>query len=512
MSDGRDLWREWISPRLAAPEPVQAGADGVIRNSLESFLPDWIARRLNGGARDVDVAIRAETVEGHLCPVVAIRDVARGWDLTGLRSFLSGRETFRHDWTTLMAGPFFLPAGCVLGLLTTCVAGQSLEAWITADGNWEIHTRSLPGTGTHLQLFFPGADAARLEARIQGVLKKAFAMRPGGFRMTLSTPEKPGKPFPVVLENALITTRLELPQGVFDMSLHSLPGGVFLLCHKGKLIERVPCPIPHNSVCADLHYRPETGDLQRLVQDVLPRLRRQLEEAGLEGIRQGNTHCWLPLCAGIREDFPLELPLGEDLCGRSFTGLDFLERIPVVLDARTGVLPDMPRFLFLDSDLWSAPDVERSRLVLERLTGRTPASFSGLIGASRLVPGERLKNVLELLNGCFSLQDPRLRFAEGWVPARLENPTHTSWPFFPGSGNMFQALDTLTRPPWPKATSLWVAVNHPLVQRILQRPAPEAACLLARLYLVSARHVPDETKLTRALEKSRQLANSRSTR
>lgn len=483
MEDGLDLLRAWLRPDVEAGVPASGAGAGPPTGELEAAFLSSLARARAFGARDVDVRVGPDPETGRFTEVV-IGDVARGLSLTRLRAWLTDGTPPVHperDWTLPgLRGPLG-PPGFTLARFRTHRAGQTVEAWVLADGTWELHVRSDNVPGNLETWYLPEPGPGETLDRLRVALREGLSPH-GELRVHLQgervQSEPAGRPL-------LEVRHLDDATG-YRLELVARPDGDLVLSHGGLVFFRGPCPIPHLSFHWDGIYRPGCKNPAMAVERDLETARRDLGIKLIELLTKGEAggDAWRCFLAGHPEPAWRLHPLGCDLRGRSFTTRDLVEGVALSVSAAATWPPADPEFRLLDGRLWPAATLHALR---RQEASRTGAPDEPGQAARRLRPDE--DHPCARWSPCWereAARDPRLAFDHGLVFCELHRPEPGAWPFFPARGSWdLVRLQTLPET-WDRHGALWVAVNHPLVVRLAARCTPgDAVRLLATLVLWS---------------------------
>ena len=501
MEDGFSLVREFLHPQLTTQTPTFETPQGSLRD-LETMIVQNLQRAVAFGARDVDLRVTRET-EFEAFTVVELSDTAPGLSLTRLRRWLCDGtfcEETERDWTLPSFPSPIGPSGFALARFRTAHAGQTVEAWILPDGTWEIHLHSEFSVGNRLRWYLRAPDPERALLSLRRCLQERCRLARlrffvQGERLT-AEPGAPDSVFHVRHDGAASRTRLDLISGTH---------GEVSLFHRGFLLQKGPSPVPHLNFEWDHEIRPDAGDAAGAVERDFAAARRILEDKLISGLAPGVTRAswWALYLAGVPSTEVLDRQLGQDLHGLPFSTRDLLEKITLPVSLGTTLPPAGPQVLLLDANLWPAEVLARIRGAMERRADGPDAVGNTTLAARRFVPApEDPRALWPRLWERLAAREPRLAFAGGLVLAELHQPGTQAWPFFPVARSVEMVrLRTLPPAPWNLEGALWLAVNHPLVERLAAIAEPaDAVWILARLILLSQELEPDDD----ALEASRQ--------
>ncbi len=496
MEDGFDLVREFLRPQLTAAA-AEFETPPVLLRDFETILLQNLQRSVALGARDVELRVERETETG-VFTMVELSDTAPGLSLTRLRRWLSDgafSEESEKDWTRPPCPPPIGPAGFALARFRTAHAGQTVEAWILPDGTWEIHLDSEHSVGNRLRWYLRAPDPETAPDRIRRCLEEhcrfsSLRFFVQGERFFID-PAPTGSVFHVEGTTAASRFRLHLISG---------SAGELSLYHRGFLLQKGPCPIAHLDFSWDCGPGPDFGDAAAAVTRDFAVARRLLEDSLLSALATKATpaSCWPLFLAGHPAPEILDRTIGQDLLGHPFSTMDLLEKIVLPVSPVSTLPPVDSRVLLLDGNLWSADLLSRIRQVLEFCANDFEAGRNSILAARRIKLAPEGSFVLwPRLWERLASREPRLAFRGGLVLAELHHPVTQAWPFFPVEGSVELArLQALPPTPWDLNDALWLAVNHPLVERLAEIAEPaDAVWILARLVLLSQDLEPDDNAL-----------------
>jgi len=496
MEDGFNLVREFLRPQLTAAAAEFETPQCQLRD-FETILVQNLQRAAAFGARDVDLRVELETQTGTFT-MVELSDTAPGLSLTRLRRWLSDGafcEESERDWTRPPGPPPIGPAGFALARFRTAHAGQTVEAWILPNGTWEIHLDSEYSVGNRLRWYLRAPDPETALVRIRRCLQEHCRFSSLRFfiqgQRFFIDPTPQDSVFHVEGTAAASRFRLHLISGL---------AGVISLYHRGFLLQKGPCPIAHLDFSWDCGPGPEFGNASGAVTRDFAAARRLLEDSLLSGLATGATQTsWWPLfLAGHPAPEILDRTIGRDLLGHPFSTRDLLEKITLPVSPVSTLPPADSRVLLLDASLWPADLLSRIRQVLELGANGPKTVDNTFMAARRLEPvPEDPRAMWPRLWERLASREPRLAFCGGLVLAELHRPVTQAWPFFPVEGTAELArLHSLPPTPWDLNGALWLAVNHPLVERLAEIAEPaDAVWILARLVLLSQDLEPDDNAL-----------------
>ncbi|PKN46978.1 MAG: hypothetical protein CVU59_04405 [Deltaproteobacteria bacterium HGW-Deltaproteobacteria-17] len=433
-----------------------------------------------------------------------LADTAPGLSLTRLRRWLADGTpptADRDDWTAPPCPPPTGPAGFALTRLRTSHAGQTVEAWILPDGTWEIHLHSENVAGNRSLWYLREPDPATARSRIrtcvaQRCARSSLRIFLDGERL-LSAVGPASSVFHVEHADPVAHRRLDL---IFPAQ------GELVLFHRGFLVQRAPCPVPHLHFEWDTSVRSDAGDAADAVRRHFEVARCQLAETLASRVAEGavDADAWVLFLSGNPGPEWMELPVGRDLRGLPFSTRDLVAQTVLPVSPLSTFPPVGAQLRLVDENVWSPGLLSQLRRTVTR-SGRSEAANSGEgLAARRLTPEECSQSAA---GACadwpqawarLAARDPRLAFDGGLVLAELHQPNDGAWPFFPGPdhGDLV-GLRVLPPAPWRLHGALWLGVNHPVVQRLATLAGPaDAVWILARLVLLSQELEPDDEALS----------------
>jgi len=504
MEDGFSLVREFLRPQLTSPASKWVTSHGQLHD-FETIILGALQRATAFGARDVDLRVATETETGAFT-VVECSDTAPGLSLTRLRRWLAEGTPptgDADDWTMPPCPAPTGPAGFALTRFRTSHAGQTIEAWILPDGTWEIHLHSENVVGNRSLWYLRAPDPATALSRIRTCFQERCAR--SSLRIFLQGERLLPATGPA---DSVFHVEHADPAVHHRLDLISRGQGEIVLFHRGFLLQRGPCPVPHLHFEWDTAVRPDVGDAAAAVGRHFEAAHRQLGLELAARLASGTLGVdpWVLFLSGNPEAEWMELQVGRDLRGLPFTTRDLVVRTAVPVSPLSTLPPVGAELRLVDENVWSTTTLSRLRRSLAR-TGLAEATDGG-IAARRLLPAVRGPEP-GAANPCaswplrwtrFAARDPRLAFDGGLVLAEIHRPEAGVWPFFPvrDSGDLTR-LRTIPPVPWSLDGALWLGVNHPLVVRLAAIAEPaDAVWTLARLFLLSQELEPDDEALEAA--------------
>ncbi|MBU1069536.1 hypothetical protein KJ975_08215 [Myxococcota bacterium] len=503
MEDGFSLVREFLRPQLTSRAPVLVSLWGQLHD-FETVIIGALQRAAALGARDVDLRVETDAETG-IFTVVEMADTAPGLSLTQLRRWLAEGTPptgDAYDWTLPPCPAPTGPSGFALTRLRTSHAGQTVEAWILPEGTWEIHLHSENVVGNRSLWYLRTPDPATALSRIRACVQERCAR--SSLRIFLQ-----GEPLLPAAGPADSVFHVEHADPVVRrrLDLISRGQGEIVLHHRGFLMQRGPCPVPHLHFEWDTAVRSDIGDAAAAVGRHFEAAHRQLGLELAAQLAQGaiGANVWVLFLSGIPEPEWMELPVGRDLRGLPFSTRDLIVQTAVPVSPLSTLPPVGAQIRLIDENVWSPGVLSQLRRTVTR-SGLSEAAASGEgIAARRWLPSGTDRDPAAAgpcagwprLWARLAARDPRLAFAGGLILAEVHQPDAGAWPFFPADGTAELArLRTLPLAPWNLEGALWLAVNHPIVARLAGIAEPAAAVwILARLVLLSQDLEPDDDAL-----------------